>query len=133
AYLLDPEHDRRVLKDPQPVKVASGGTAASRDQLLAALRLLRQGKVTPARNLLQIPAVRAQLDQYKEVLAYQELAGLKAGEPLAPPLLRKVLLLETALAYRSTEDLGPKKEAGASWQQSLVRDGGAPLPVLSLE
>lgn len=133
AYLLDPEHDRRVLKDPQPVKVASGGTAASRDQLVAALRLLRQGKIAPARNALQVPAVRAQLEQYKDVLSYQELSGLRAGETLSPALLRKVLLLETALTYRSTEDLGPKKEAGASWQQSLVRDGDSPVPVLSLD
>lgn len=133
AYLLDPEHDRRVLKAPQPVKLASGGTAVSRDQLLGALRLLRQGKVTPARTIMQTPAVRAQLDQYKELLPYAEVTNLRAGEALPPTLLRKVLLLETALAYRSTEDLDPKKATGASWQQSLARDGIAPLPVLSLE
>ena len=133
AYLLDPEHDRRVLKDPQPVKVAAGGTATSRDQLLAALRLLRQGKISPARAALQVPEVRAQLDQYKDVLIYQEIVNLRAGEALSPMLLRKVLLLETALAYRASERAGPKKDPAASWQQSLARDGVAPLPVLSLE
>ena len=133
AYLLDPEHDRRLLKNPQAVKVDAGGTAASRDQLLSALRLLRQGKITAARNVLQVPAVRAQLDQYKEVLTYQDIVNLRAGDALSPTLLRKVLLLETALAYRWAEELGPQKEAGVSWQQSLARDGNAPLPVLSLE
>jgi hypothetical protein len=133
AYLLDPEHDRRVLKEPPSVKVEVGGSAALREQLLAALRLLRQGKISPARAALQTPAVRAQLDQYKEVLTYQEIVNLRAGDALSPALLRKVLLLETALAYRAFESGGVKKDPSVSWQQSLARDGAVPLPVLSLE
>jgi hypothetical protein len=132
AYLLDPEHDRRVLKEPEAVKVASGGSPAAREQLLAALRQLRQGKTVPAKTALQTPTVRAELERYKDVLAFVDVAGLRAGEAPPPAILRKVLLLEVALAYRPADE-PPKKELLLTWQQSLSRDGGAPVPVLSLE
>ncbi len=137
AFLLDPEHDARVLRRPEAVKSEPGAaTDEVRSGLLTALRLLRQGKGLGARQTVQRDDVNGLLVQYQDVISVKEFYAACAGGELSPSLLRRIVLLELALSPKSggAIDLDRKAaESKSSWSDSIRRHGSRPLPALSLE
>jgi hypothetical protein len=136
AYLLDPDHDRRVLKPPSPIQTTrAAADDSARGQLLQALRYLRQGNKLAARRIAQLPAVQSQFDEFQQVLTYQQFDNAcKSTSELSLAILQKIVLLELSLSEKTDADTDPERTtSSASWQQSLARDGRTPLPVLSLE
>jgi len=140
AYLLDPEHDRRLLRTPAKIRVtpaAKGPRKKDQANLLRALRFLRQGNRRGAGNLLRNLGVKKEFAHYADFLSYEEI--LKATDPaakLTPAILRQVLTLE--LALEGTPAIAPpatakKEESTLSWNETLANKDAHPLPTLSLE
>ncbi len=136
AYLLDPDHDRRVLKPPSPIQTTrAAADDSARSQLLQALRHLRQGNKLAARRIAQLPAVQSQFDEFQQVISFKEFDdACKSAAELPLDILHKILLVELSMTSKSAADTGAEHTTvSTSWQQSLARDDRTPLPVLSLE
>lgn len=135
AYLLDPEHDRSVLRTTTTEKSDhSKLTEEQRQQLRTMLRALREGRANDARAATKKPALQEPLKSIATILVPADFSDVRQGEPLAPGLMFKVLAAELVIDPKS-ESLptvsGPRVASG--W--SLVTDpkGARPVPVLSLE
>jgi len=136
AYLLDPHHDPRTLRPPEQIKAAPRIlNASSRDLLVIALKLLRQGKRTEARRAIDRTGVKDQLEQFHEVITCEEFMQACSLERIPTALLRKIVLLELALHPQSIagRDLPPKVDSPDSWRDAIRRAGRSPVPALSLE
>jgi hypothetical protein len=76
AYLIDPGHDRGVLREPEPVRPTFAGTPDDGgDALLKAVQSLRQGRFPQALALLRRPNVREALGRLATGLDFDELAA----------------------------------------------------------
>ena len=133
AYLLDPDHDRRVLAPAPATASAAKRDDAARAVLLGALRGLRQGQPSAAQRLLTSPSLKDQLTPFQHVLSYEELKAATQAPSLSPHQLQKVLIVELALTQSSADPDPTPQDAAVSWQQSIRGDGRQPMPVLSLE
>jgi hypothetical protein len=132
AYLLDPDHDRSLLKPAATVSVAKKDDT-TRALLLGALRALRQGQPSAAQRLLTSPMLKDQLAPFQHVLSYEELKTAAQAPKLSPQQLQKVLTVELALTETPDNSDPTPKDAAISWQESIQRDGRQPMPVLNLE
>jgi hypothetical protein len=137
AYLLDREHDRSVLRATKWDQVDHGKISdEQRQQVRQLLRALRDGRATEARTLARRPAVQESLRRLATSLAPADFADLRAGEPLPPTMLAKVLAVELALDpgdRRATDPPDGKETLSSSW--SLLSDPkrSLPIPLLTLE
>ncbi len=135
AYLLDPEHDERVLKRPDPVK--SRPTTLndkSRLALLNTLRYLRQGYIASARRAFEQSETREAISFFGEIITEKEInAAIRPGR-LPQTMLKKFLLIELSLLPNSGDIAPPMvDDRTASWLDAIDRDGKAPVPILTLE
>lgn len=130
AFLLDPDHNRNVLRRPAAVKVEK---SASLDELLRALQLLRQGNRIVARTAFVHPKIQKQLEPFQTIVTAKALQQACGDEVLAPTMLQKILLIELAITSRDTNaGSAVKKDATLLWHPPAT-GRLAPLPVLSLE
>lgn len=135
AFLLDPDHDRGLLRRPQvSVEASTAVDDSTRAKVLELLRDVRQGKTTDARALLGDPAVVRGLNQYEDYLSLSEVQSVANGGFLAPSLLEKLVRLEASLTAPAAAPVETSKsETILSWEEGGRRDGFAALPVLTLE
>ncbi|MBW3595801.1 MAG: hypothetical protein KY475_00840 [Planctomycetes bacterium] len=123
AYLYDPDHDRRLLREAAASE-APAAPSEARDGLVRALQLRRQGNRRAAILNVERTAVKEELSKHADVLTYEEFA--QPGLP--DELLSKIVGLELAL------ESGEAASAGSSrWSQLIVADQTAPIPSLTLE
>jgi hypothetical protein len=122
AYLYDPDHDRRLLRAAEPKEAAANPTE-TRDYLLRALKLRRQGNGPGASTNLNRSGVKEELKKYSDYLTFEELS--QAGLPDA--LLRKIVALELFL------ESGDRAAEGAPAWSQIYRPGMPPVPALRLE
>jgi hypothetical protein len=135
AYLLDPEHDERVLQRPNPVtEKPQELTAQTRGRLLDAVRNLRQGRKYSAKEALGFPDIQQAFDQFEGIITLKEFEDSCSRGTLGNPMVRKLILLELALAPGAVEMTATDTEPSLlSWRQSTRRDGLTPVPSLTLE
>lgn len=136
AYLLDADHDPRTLKPRDQLQAApTVVNKKSRDLLIEAVKSLRQGRRAKARRIVDQPGVREQLDQFHNVLTYEEFTAACLQERLSAVMLRKLLLLELALQPQTTAGNTPSgnRRSTSSWREAIRHNGREPVPALSLE
>ena len=132
AFLLDPQHDKRILREPgQSAPVADAADDESATMLIAALRAARRGDRRTLMNMLKRPSFREALQRWPEGLSHDEFMGLP--EDLPAETLARLLQLELSLS-RQTRSVGPEEEKhAASWSRIVQQEGIAPIPSLTLE
>jgi hypothetical protein len=135
AYILGEEHDESLLKRESGAISTPQSTAFVAD-LLAALRLIRQGKLSQSRAILEKPALRNEASQLAAIVTMDELAELSSSSQLSNLQLARVLRAELALEElklgRNTGD-GSLSDDGQHWSSALQPGGLAPLPLLSTQ
>jgi hypothetical protein len=140
VYLLDPEHDTRVLKKDvkRPVERPSGLTPGDAQELVESLQLMRRDLWRNALIAARRENVKTAFDYIKHILSYDEF--IEMGErrrTLTPGELRRVLLAEASLirVIGSTEELPDAKPAvgHVSWSRIMTTSPPTPVPSLSLE
>ncbi len=124
AYLHDPGHDRRLLRE-SPQNAAPSNPSDVREALLRALKLRRQGNRRAALLNLGREGVPRELEKYGDLLTVEEFS--QTGLPAS--LLQKIVALELALETGEAAE----SEAPRNWSQ-IYQDGAtSPVPALSLE
>jgi len=138
VYLLDPEHDPRLLKTTGKTFAEPGeSTEAQRTALEKTLRALRGGTSSYARRMLQRPNVKEQLKIVAHAVSYDEL--FKACEqtgPISNKMFRLIVKAELALAKMgTTAEPTESDDAGRlrSWSKTMAAGATAPLPSLAIE
>jgi hypothetical protein len=132
AYLLDPNHDRRLLQDSSKNSGSEGiEDEEGRDVLLKAMRAFRRGKRATAITMASRPIAQKAFARFSDVLTLEELEGV--GKEVPPDILRKVLTLELILASGETAKRDQAPDDMAPWSRIVEREGTAPVPSLSLE
>ena len=139
AYLHDPEHDAALLAEGAEVKLAAAPTAATPlAELLSALRLVRQGKGSQARPLVEHPANREALAALAKIITADELLAACMAKNLSEEQLYK--LVKAELAIERSLAGGPAGSAAdesslqpASWTAAVKSHGLSALPPLALE
>jgi hypothetical protein len=138
AYLLDPAHNRALLKPADsPPPATNAAPDADPSPLLESLQLVRQGKYD--RALESGRSAAPLFERYGQVLSYGEFAeacqrARQSG--LSDALLRRVLRLELLLLGPPAPGESPepaKEPASASWLEIVAAGRHAPVPSLSLE
>ena len=134
AYLLDPKHDRRVLKDST---VASPGASAAegRDDLLAALRTLRQGNRRIAKRMAERPNVIAAFNRYSGGFSREDfLAACESADSLDNVALARIIRYELAITgAKPATGVESETDSGPRWSATLNADDNSAIPELSLE
>lgn len=135
-YLVDPRTtlDTLTASTPAVAPTAPGDDNAAARELLRAVRLLRAGKGSTARSLIEKPAVEKLLTSYSRVLSKAEFNAI-AGQPkLSDRELRQVLLLELELDSLLNPTAAVSEQAASlAWSRELQGAGGKAVPSLSLE
>lgn len=127
AYLLDPQHDRSLLKPvPQP---AGGGSPGEDSGMLKAVRAMRRGQRRMALAIADREPVRAEFQHFSDVMSWEQFHSI--GDEIGPEMLRKLLVLEWMLT-RSPDEVAAA-ERGTVWSQLADRQQLAPVLPLTLE
>jgi hypothetical protein len=135
AYLLDPEHDRSLLRSPTAAGEGVGGMEeGDRTILRSLLRLIRSRQTRDARNMLAREQVRTLLRRMSPLLELEELEQVSTpGAVLEPSLLRRILKMELAIAP-TPRSLGPTDSAETvPWSRLVAGEKTQPTPTLTLE
>jgi hypothetical protein len=131
AYLMDPNHDRSLLKSSTTVVQAGSVDDSGQEVLLKALQAFRRGQRRTAMTLAKRPIVRETLERFSDVLTYEEFTQL--AKEIPADVLRKVLVLEMMLSNREARASERPKPEGESWSRIVEREGRTPVPSLTLE
>ena len=138
-FLIDPESDRAVLREPDRFRPADSNAAEVHNRLLAAVRALRHGRKSEALRIAQRADVKQHLKRYRDILEHHELItactpGIQRRK-LTPLMLQKLIKLELAIISPVTSKLesDEEKERRASWSSLFRRMAPEPLRPLRLE
>jgi hypothetical protein len=130
AFLHDPQHDAAVLAQPNaPATPAMIEPPPS--ELLAAVRLIRQGRGSEAKALLDLPQVRRAATRLAEIIEPAELAAAASVGALSDQQLAQLLRVELELEGTGRPASQPDRQV--SWSESIKRGSLAPVPLLELE
>jgi hypothetical protein len=138
AYLYDPEHDAALLAGDSDARVTSTpNSTESLKELLAALRLARQGKGGQVKAIVEKPAIQEQLAGLSKIIAGDELAAACTAKNLSDEQLYKLLKAETAIEA-SLSERGPAAASelaapSAGWSAAVKSRGLGALPSLALD
>ncbi len=133
AYLFDSAHDESLLSSAPAV--AASLPRSLIDDVLTALRLIRQGRGTQARLILEKPSVSGEAAKISSVITLDELAELSGVTQLSNQQLHRVLRAETALEEIKLGRSGSGEAVGeaAQWSSVLRPGGMTPVPAVSLQ
>jgi hypothetical protein len=134
VYLLDPAHDRGVLKPPSLAKAPQADlTPSERKMLLSAIRALRVGNRREALNFSRRPLFQDVFKRYASVLSLEAFgaAATKREALLPDALVKKLITLEMMVLNL------PLKEKPSSgdvpWSMLVTTKKDSPVESLSLE
>jgi hypothetical protein len=134
-YLLDPRTMLESLQTPStaPAPSSDEDTAAARE-LLRAVRLLRTGKGSTARSIIEKPPVERLLANYSRIMGKADFNAAAGQATLERRELRQALLLELELdALLNPTGAASEQAASLAWSRELQGAGGRAVPSLSLE
>lgn len=139
AFLLDPQHDRRLLKAPEAPSqpVPSPRAKAVPASALRPLQLLRQGKHREAERLAQRSPYKDLFAETGQLLSYDEFKAACDAYPrvgLPDEVLRKIIQIEITLGNlaKPAGEEAPAHDS-ATWSETVRMGRTEPLPTLSLE
>jgi hypothetical protein len=139
VYLLDPDHDARLLKsDGAPVATRLSMPPGAAKDLTETLRLLQLGQHSQAMVSARRETVKTHFPQINQFMKFDEFTEIcSSRQPLTPDQLRRVLLAQLSLIRVPgiSDDL-PQRDAGRSdltWSQIMATARPDPVPSLSLE
>ncbi len=129
AFLHDPQHDAALLTRPAAPAAAEASPLPS--ELLAAVRLIRQGRGSEAKALLDLPHIRRAASQLAEIIEPAELIAAATAGALSDQQLAQLLCAELALE-------GAGRPAAPSntqvrWSESVKSGNLAAVPPVKLE
>ena len=134
AYVLDPKHDRRVLKMSASTANAGGGAVEGREDLLSALQTLRQGNRTIARRFAERPSVIAAFNHYTGSFSRDDfLAACASPEALDDATLARIIRYELEITGGRTSLPAADESDGAKWSSTLSAGDTSPEPALTLQ
>lgn len=134
VYLLDPAHDRGVLKPPSfAAATTTNLTDSQRTMLLTAIRALRSGDRREALNYSRRPLFQEAMKRYASVLTPEEfgVAAADRDKALSGPLLGKLITLELLLLNLPLRD--QPAMADVPWTSIVATRQDTPVTPLSLE
>ena len=133
AYLLDPRHDRSLLKAAGDSSRASDASPG-RSELLSALQTLRQGQPRIAERMASRPSVIAAFKHYSGSLSHDDfLAACDASRELDDVTLARIISYELeVLGGKTTEPEAGEADSGG-WSATLSAGDTSPVPSLTLE
>jgi hypothetical protein len=139
AYLLDPQHDRRLLKSADAGRrIATAATGALPDALMKPLVLLRQGKARLARAAAT-SAVQVLFRQIDDFLSYDQFIDAcqqcSREGTIPPSVLRRILELELSQDGGARPDVavsGPSGAPSGSWSETIQLGQVGPAASLDL-
>ena len=133
AFLLDPKHDRSVLKEDSVTASDTADEHEGREQLLGALRLLRQGNHRTAERFVTRPGASAALARHGGSFSRADfLAACATGESLDESTLAKVIRLELKLSGAKVAAPTDGEPAGPDWTAALESGDTSPVSPLNL-
>jgi hypothetical protein len=135
AFLLDPEHDRSILKSPTVTADGSGSLSeADRKLLRTLLRAVRTRETRDARNMLAREPVRALVRRLAPVLDLSELEEASApGSLMSAALLRRILKAELLLSPTPRLGTDDSSEETVPWSRLVASERSQPTGTLTLE
>jgi len=131
AYVVDPNHDRSLLKSSISAGQASGVDDNGRQVLLKALRAYRRGRRGTAMTLAKRSIVKETLERYSDVLTHDEF--IRVDKEIPADILRKVLVLEMMLSNPENPAAEQAKPEAERWSRIVEREETVPVPSLTLE
>lgn len=134
AFLLDPDHDSTLLKTPKATpKDPTAITDEDRSQLRTAIRMLRNGKLTEAKRMLDRESIGRAKAFYSHIATDEDyVAATDAKGRLSPKLLRKFVTLELALAGGSSSENSDEPKQATPWSRTIARKSTQPIKPLAL-
>ena len=134
AYLLDPKHDRRVVKEATSA-ATGGGSAEGRDDLLSALRSLRQGDRRVAQRMAQRPSVIAAFNHYAGNFSRDDfLTACDSADSLDNAMLARIIRYELEITGAKTSlDDSEEPDKSAGWSATLSSGNTVPAAALTLD
>ena len=130
AFLLDPKHDRTILKMADEDR-SDEPSDEGRHGLLQAVRAIRRGQRRVALQWLERPFVLQELEKYQDLICPEQIRSL--DDEIPPAVLRRLLVVEWLLGR--SEDAGDSMSADRTlaWSQIARRRELAPIVPLTLE
>lgn len=136
VYLLDPKHDRSVLKRPAEAG-AAGVAGESREKLLSMIRYLRRGNRRIAERMAERSDAEALFARYGGEVSHEEFLDVcRSSEGLSPGTLAKLLRLEIRLSGGppiADGDTSSAADKRPSWSAAIAAGNTDPVPSLTLE
>lgn len=135
AYLLDPEHDERLLKRPEPVTEPVGIDPLVKGKLHNAVVALRRGNLVAARNFANDPTVRESFKQFADLLRFEEFDEATRTGEVPKKLLTRLVTVQLILEGTSSGDADAtsSNDGSPNWA-AVIREGKTePVPSLVLE
>lgn len=130
AFLLDPEHDRRILKTTEQGRTEEASDEG-RQGLLQAVRAMRRGQRRAAHQWLERDSVNDELQKYQDLISADQFRSL--GDEIPPAMLRRLLTVEWLLARADESSDSLSADRTLAWSQIARRRELAPIAPLSLE
>ncbi|MFI4876134.1 MAG: hypothetical protein ACIALR_12375 [Blastopirellula sp. JB062] len=137
AFLLDPDHDVRLIQDRPATQLASTDKVEEwSDLIITGLRKLRGGDYRSARSILRRNDIEKAFDDLVSEISYEECQAILTrtcdgceGSKIPLPLIRKLVLAELALLpkVRNVDAEEP------GWAELTAAENHQPLPTLTLE
>jgi hypothetical protein len=129
AFLLDPNHDRGVLK--AAMEATAPRDEAGRSGLLKAVQAMRRGQRRIALQLADREPVLREFEKYEDLIGWDEFRRLE--DEIPPQALRRLLVIEWLLTRDGDEGTAPFADRRTSWSQIAERQELKPLAPLTLE
>jgi hypothetical protein len=130
AFLLDPKHDRSILRtteEDRSEEIIDEG----RHGLLQAIRAIRRGQRRAALPWLERPSVRQELEKYQDLICPEQFRSL--DDEIPPSLLRRLLIVEWLLGRAEDAADSLSADRSLAWSQIARRQELAPIAPLTLE
>ncbi|MCL4202740.1 MAG: hypothetical protein KJ000_09605 [Pirellulaceae bacterium] len=129
AFLLDPSHDRSILKSAAESAVVRD--EVGRSGLLKAVQAMRRGQRRIALQLADRDPVRKEFEKYEDLIGWEEFRNIE--DEIPPQALRRLLTIEWLLTRDGEDSAAMFADRRTSWSQIAERQELQPLAPLTLE
>ncbi len=130
AFLLDPKHDRRILRTTEEDR-AEEVIDEGRHGLLQAVRAMRRGQRRAALQWLERPSVHQELEKYQDLICPEQFRSW--DDEIPPAMLRRLLTVEWLLGRAEDAADSLSADRSLAWSQIARQRELAPVVPLTLE
>ncbi len=130
AFLLDPKHDRRILRTTEEDR-AEEVIDEGRHGLLQAVRATRRGQRRAALQWLERPSVHQELEKYQDLICPEQFRSW--DDEIPPAMLRRLLTVEWLLGRAEDAADSLSADRSLAWSQIARQREFAPVVPLTLD